>query len=70
MIVMVITTIRGLTGYAQGTTVVTVKNGSTGYAPQAGETPMDALFVLLASLAAIVAIDLTTIDWSGGRPGR
>lgn len=30
---------------------------------------MDALFVLLASLAAIVAIDLTTIDWNGDRSG-
>jgi hypothetical protein len=30
---------------------------------------MDALFVLLASLAAIVAIDLSTIDWNGGRSG-
>ena len=31
---------------------------------------MDALFVLLASLAAIVAIDLTSIDWNGGRSTR
>jgi hypothetical protein len=30
---------------------------------------MDALFVLLASLAAIVAIDLTSIDWNGGGSG-
>ena len=31
---------------------------------------MDALFVLLASLAAIVAVDLSTIDWNGGRSGN
>jgi len=30
---------------------------------------MDALFVLLAWLAAIVAIDLSTIDWNGGPSG-
>ena len=26
---------------------------------------MDALFVLLAALTAIVAVDLTAIDWKG-----
>jgi hypothetical protein len=31
---------------------------------------MDALFVLLATLAAVVAVDLTSIDWNGGRPSR
>lgn len=31
---------------------------------------MDALFVLLAALAAIVAVDLTTVDWIGGRSSR
>jgi len=25
---------------------------------------MDALFVLLAALAAVIAVDLTTIDWT------
>ena len=31
---------------------------------------MDALFVLLAALAAIVAVDLTMVDWTGGRASR
>jgi hypothetical protein len=31
---------------------------------------MDALFVLLATLAALVAVDLTTIDWNEGRSSR
>ena len=31
---------------------------------------MEALFVLLATLAALIAVDLTTIDWNGSRPGR
>jgi hypothetical protein len=31
---------------------------------------MDALFVLLATLAAVVAVDLTSIDWNGGRSSR
>ena len=31
---------------------------------------MDALFVLLATLAAVVAVDLTSIDWNGGRFSR
>ena len=26
---------------------------------------MEALFVLLAALAALIAVDLTTIDWNG-----
>jgi hypothetical protein len=31
---------------------------------------MDALFVLLAALAAIVTVDLTAVDWNGGRSSR
>ena len=31
---------------------------------------MDALFVLLATLAAVVAVDLTSIEWNGGRSSR
>lgn len=31
---------------------------------------MDALFVLLAALAAIVAVDLSTVDWNRGRSSR
>ena len=31
---------------------------------------MDALFVLLATLAALVAVDITTIDWNGDRSSR
>ena len=31
---------------------------------------MEALFVLLAALAALIAVDLTTIDWNGTRPGN
>jgi hypothetical protein len=31
---------------------------------------MDALLVLLATLAAVVAVDLTSIDWNGGRSSR
>ena len=30
---------------------------------------MEALFVLLAALAALIAVDLTTIDWDGTRRG-
>jgi len=32
--------------------------------------PMDALFVLLAALAAIVAVDLGGIDWKGQSHSR
>jgi hypothetical protein len=31
---------------------------------------MEALFVLLAALAALIAVDLTTIDWNGKRSSR
>jgi hypothetical protein len=30
---------------------------------------VEALFVLLAALAALIAVDLTTIDWDGTRQG-
>jgi hypothetical protein len=35
--------------------------------PPTWRTPMDALFVLLAALGALVAIDLSSIDWSPKR---
>jgi hypothetical protein len=31
---------------------------------------MEALFVLLATLAALIAVDLTTIDWKGQSRSR
>jgi hypothetical protein len=31
---------------------------------------MEALFVLLAALAALIAVDLSTIDWNGTRSSR
>jgi len=31
---------------------------------------VEALFVLLAAIAALIAVDLTTIDWNGTRHGR
>ena len=31
---------------------------------------MEALFVLLAALAALIAVDFTTIDWNGTLEGR
>jgi hypothetical protein len=31
---------------------------------------MEALFVLLAALAALIAVDFTMIDWNGTRPSR
>ena len=31
---------------------------------------MEALFVILAALAALIAVDLTAIDWNGTRPSR
>jgi hypothetical protein len=31
---------------------------------------MEALFVLLAALAALIAVDVTTIDWNGTSQGR
>lgn len=31
---------------------------------------MEALFVLLAAIAALIAVDVTTIDWNGTREGR
>ena len=34
------------------------------------EVPMEALFVLVAALAALIAVDFTTIDWNGTRQGR
>ena len=34
------------------------------------EVPVEALFVLLAAIAALIAVDLTTIDWNGTGQGR
>ena len=31
---------------------------------------MESLFVLLATIAALIAVDLTSIDWNGTRQGR
>ena len=31
---------------------------------------MEALFVLLAALGVLIAVDLSSIDWNGTRQGR
>ena len=67
---MTITTISALTGYAQEATLVTTQNVPSGYLGPSRRSPVEALFVLLAALAALIAVDLTTIDWNGTREGR
>ena len=66
---MRITTINALTGYAQGTKVVTTQSVPSGYLEPSRRPTVEALFVLLAALAALIAVDLSTIDWNGTRPG-
>ena len=66
---MSITTIGALTGYAQEAKVVTTERVPSGYLGPKPEVPVEALFVLLAALAALIAVDLTTIDWDGTHQG-